>query len=194
MSDSTGMTVRRSYSIPWEEQRHLDALPTKFPKIKPRLNKSEIIRIGVKLFDELEAPEVNKILDEKIDRLKVGKPRKIEVPEEISNLDTELKINERQWKYISKLIPSPRVAPGKPKIDDRRVLMGILYIFRFDKQSRDVPKNYSSFSTCRRRLAEWRTEGIWGHICHALIKYASNAKEKNVLNEVLLRTWIIDIK
>lgn len=188
------VTIRRSYSIPRPEQDRLDALPDKFHKIKPRLNKSEIIRLGVKLFDGLEPAEVSTLLDEKIDRLKVGKPRKLEVSGQISDGDTELTINGRQWKQISRLIPSPGVTPGKPKNDDRQVLGGILYIFRFDKQRRDVPENYSSFSTCRRRLAEWRRGGSWGAICRALIRNASSAKEKNLLNEVLLRTWITDIK
>lgn len=194
MMEDAEKTIRRSYSIPREEQEHLDGLANKFPKIKPRLNKSEIIRLGVKLFDELGASEVNRLVNEKIDRLKVGKPRKHAVVEQISDAGAELSINERQWRQISKLIPASRITPGKPRSDDRRVLNGILYIFRFERQRRNVPKNYSSFSTCRRRLAEWRREDLWRHLCHALINNASNVTEKNVLNEVLLRTWIIDIK
>jgi transposase len=192
--DNTEKVIRRSYSIPQEEQERLDALPSKFPKITPRLNKSEIIRLGVKLFDQLGTSEVSTMLNEKLDRKKVGKPKKLEIMGEADDSGVEITINERQWKQIAKLVPVQESRPGKPKQDDRQVLNGILYIFRFDKQRRDVPSNYSSFSTCRRRLAEWRKDSLWQKICSALVKNASNLKEKNQLSEVLLRTWIIDIK
>jgi transposase len=191
---TTIKVIRRSYSIPQDEQERLDALPSEFPKIIPRLNKSEIIRLGVKLFDELGVSEVNAMLNEQLNRMKVGKPKKLEIAEEIDASNAEIAVNERQWKQIVKLIPAQGVHPGKPKQDDRQVLNGILYIFRFDKQRRDVPSNYSSFSTCRRRLAEWRRENLWQQICNALIKNASNSRVKNQLSEILLRTWITDIK
>lgn len=190
---NTTKVIRRSYSIPWDEQERLDALPDKFTKITPRLNKSEIIRLGVKLFDELGVSQVNAMLNEKLDRMKVGKPRKPEITGEADKSNAEIAVNERQWKQIVKLLPVQEVRPGKPKQDDRQVLNGILYIFRFDKQRRDVPSNYSSFSTCRRRLAEWRKENLWQQICNALIKNVSTSREKNQLSEVLLRTWITDI-
>jgi transposase len=192
--DSAEKVIRRSYSIPRVEQELLDALPDKFPKIKPRLNKSELIRLGVKLVDQLGASEVNAALNEKLARLKVGKPKKQEITAETGGNEAEITVSERQWKQIAKLIPAQELRPGKPKQDDRQVLNGILYIFRFDKQRRDVPSNYSSFSTCRRRLAEWRRENLWQQICSALIKNASSLRGRNELSEVLLRTWIIDIK
>src|ERR1044072_7063087 len=130
---TTIKVIRRSYSIPQDEQERLDALPSKFPKIVPRLNKSEIIRLGVKLIDELGVSEINQMLNEKLDRMKVRKRNKLEISAETYENNAEITVNERQWKQIAKLIPVQEVRPGKPKQDDRQVINGILYMFRFDK-------------------------------------------------------------
>lgn len=194
MAGNTRPTIRRSYSIPQQEQERLAALPDKYPKIKPRLNKSEIIRLGVKLVDKLGPSDINKVLEENLERLKVGKPKKLSTKNQVDDVGAELEVTDKQWKQIYKLLRPSKIGPGKPKHDDRQVLNGILYIYRFDKQRRDVPEIYSSFSTCRRRLGEWRKEGLWQDICSALVKNVLSSREKKDFSEVLLRTWIIELK
>lgn len=193
MAQEADKAIRRSYSIPRDEQSLLDSLPDKFPQIKPKLNKSEIIRLSIKLFAQKDSSSIKKMVNEELERLNVGKPKE---NNEVSNTDTEtaeITVNDKQWRDISKLIPPEPVRAGKPKNDDRQVLNGILYVFRYEKQRRNVPQAYSSYSTCRRRLTDWRKENIWQAICHLLIKYASNSEEKRALGMILLRSWIIDI-
>jgi transposase len=61
------------------------------------------------------------------------------------------------WAEVEPLLPSPKPKkkPGRPRIPDRLVLDGILYVLRTGCQWEAVPKDFSSGSTCHLRFSEW---------------------------------------
>ncbi len=50
---------------------------------------------------------------------------------------------------------------GKPRIDDRRVLSGIVFIHRNGLRWRDAPKEYGLLKTLCNRWKRWSDKGIF---------------------------------
>src|SRR5204862_4025626 len=58
---------------------------------------------------------------------------------------------------------------GRPWIDNRRVLEGILWILRSGARWQDLPEKYPHPSTCWRRLRDWDEQGVWLNIWRAFL-------------------------
>src|ERR1700693_5922241 len=83
------------------------------------------------------------------------------IPGQVSPL-----LTEAQWKKIA---PSPPKPPqhrkaGRPWIQNRRVLEGILWILRSGARWQDLPEKFPHPSTCWRRLRDWEERGVWLNI------------------------------
>lgn len=64
-----------------------------------------------------------------------------------------------EWSIIKPLLPNkPR---GVPRVDDRRVLNGILWRFRTGSPLVDIPERYGPHTTCYNRFVRWRKAGVW---------------------------------
>ena len=56
--------------------------------------------------------------------------------------------------------PSKQRKGGRPWIENRRVLEGILWILRSGARWQDLPEQFPHPSTCWRRLRDWEERGI----------------------------------
>ena len=58
-------------------------------------------------------------------------------------------INDEQWKLLKPLLPEPKVSPkgGRPPIDNRKVLEGILWVLRTGAKWQDLPDRYPRSAT-----------------------------------------------
>jgi transposase len=74
-------------------------------------------------------------------------------------------LNDRQWAVIEPLLPH---LGGKPRVDDRRVLSGILYRFREGLRWRAVPAVYGPRTTLFNRFNRWSERGLWQELYAAL--------------------------
>src|SRR5580700_6752994 len=72
-------------------------------------------------------------------------------------------LTEAQWKKIAPLLPKPpkQRNGGRPWIQNRRVLEGILWILRSGARWQDLPEKFPHPSTCWRRLRDWEERGVW---------------------------------
>ena len=83
-------------------------------------------------------------------------------------------VSDELWELIEPLIPKvPRRHrfPGRKRIDDRKVLTGILFVLRTG-----IPWEYlqqemgcGSGVTCWRRLREWQQAGVWQRLHELLL-------------------------
>lgn len=187
-------TERGSFTIPKIELDKLNEFADKFVGVKPQVNRSEIIRVGIYEVIQKDKAEVEKILENKLNRLKVGKPKKT-ISIEPATSD-QLTVNDKQWQELTKVLEAfdSETIEGRPKIDYRNVIDGILYIFRYKKQRRKAPDSLASFTTCWRRLNEWQNNNIWKQICNILLNNSQNIGEKEEMEKVLLRTFLIATK
>jgi transposase len=91
-------------------------------------------------------------------------------------------LTEAQWQKIAPLLPHPprHRKGGRPLIENRRVLEGILWILRSGSGARwqDLPEKYPHPSTCWRRLRDWDEQGVWLNIWRAFL---SDLKERQQL-------------
>lgn len=71
-------------------------------------------------------------------------------------------LTDIEWEIIAPLLPNkPR---GVPRVDDRRVINGILWRFRTGSPWADIPERYGPSTTCYNRFVRWRKAGVWDRI------------------------------
>ena len=74
-------------------------------------------------------------------------------------------LSERQMARISPFFP---LAHGVPRVDDRRVVSGIVYVIRNGLQWKDAPKGYGPHKTLYNRFIRWSRLGVFDRIFAAL--------------------------
>lgn len=71
---------------------------------------------------------------------------------------------------------SPQPAKlGRPALDHRRILNGILWLLRTGAPWRDLPLHYGAWQTIASGFYRWRKAGIWDRILRALQQQADAA-------------------
>jgi len=90
-------------------------------------------------------------------------------------------LTDEQWEKIEPLIPPrpPRPKGGRPPVDDRPCLEGILWILKTGARWRDLPAQYPDPSTCWRRLRDWHEAGVLKDMWRAFL---SELDEQGVLD------------
>lgn len=71
-----------------------------------------------------------------------------------------------QWARIESLLPTD--VRGKPRVDDRRVLSGIVHALRCGGRWADCADVYGPKKTLYNRFVRWSERGIWEGIFSAL--------------------------
>jgi transposase len=86
-----------------------------------------------------------------------------DVPAAGSRMEPEYELTNEQWQLIADLFPHapPSVEGGRPRVEPRACIEGILWILRSGARWKDMPKHFPSATTCWRRLQEWSQAGIW---------------------------------
>ena len=79
-------------------------------------------------------------------------------------------LSESQMERIRPFFP---LAHGVPRVDDRRVLSGIVYVIRNGLQWKDAPKAYGPHKTLYNR---WSRLGVFDRIFTALTEQAGRSK------------------
>ena len=82
-------------------------------------------------------------------------------------------VSEELWEIIESLLPEepPKPKGGRPRIDDRAALTGIVFVLKSGIPWEMLPKEMGcgSGSTCCRRLRDWQEAGVWEELHRALL-------------------------
>jgi transposase len=82
-------------------------------------------------------------------------------------------VSDELWKRIEPLIPkhqSPTLKGGRPPVDDRQALEGILFVLKTGIQWEDLPYQFGCCGmTCWRRLRDWQAAGVWDRLHQLLL-------------------------
>ena len=62
----------------------------------------------------------------------------------------------------------PNDTRGKPRVDDRRVISGIIHVLKSGGRWSDAPDDYGPRKTLYNRFVRWAAKGVWMDIFHAL--------------------------
>jgi transposase len=91
-------------------------------------------------------------------------------------------VPDELWEVVEPLIPQVKRRyryPGRKRIDDRRVLTGILFVLKTGIPWEDLPQEMGCGSgvTCWRRLREWQQQGVWQKLHEVLLAKLNAAGE-----------------
>ena len=68
-------------------------------------------------------------------------------------------LTDEAWAVIEPHLPHGK--PGRPRVDDRRVLSGILHVLKTGCRWRDCPSAYGPSTTIYNRYNRWSARGVW---------------------------------
>ena len=76
-------------------------------------------------------------------------------------------LSEDQLNHIKRYFPYPH---GKPRVDDLRVISGIIHVLKRGLQWRDAPAEYGPHKTLYNRFVRWSKMGVFDKIFSALVE------------------------
>lgn len=75
-------------------------------------------------------------------------------------------LSERQFARLAPHLPTD--TRGKPRVDDRRVISGIVHVLKSGGRWIDAPSVYGPRKTLYNRFVRWAAKGVWINIFQAL--------------------------
>jgi len=75
-------------------------------------------------------------------------------------------LSDVEWRRLEPLMPRGR--RGAHRVDDRRVVSGIVHMLRSGARWRDCPAAYGPYTTVYNRFNRWSRQGIWFAMFEAL--------------------------
>jgi transposase len=75
-------------------------------------------------------------------------------------------LSDAEWAAIEPHLPRGR--RGAHRVDDRRVISGIVHMLRSGARWRDCPPIYGPYTTIYNRFNRWSRQGVWSDIFYAL--------------------------
>lgn len=80
-------------------------------------------------------------------------------------MDGQFWLNNKQWAKLEPLLPEDK--RGR-RVDDRRIISGIIHVLKSGGRWSDAPKDYGPKKTLYNRYVRWAVKGIWQEIFMAL--------------------------
>lgn len=91
-------------------------------------------------------------------------------------------LSDLEWEVLSALLP--RSSSGRPRLDDRRVLNGIVWKLRTGTAWRDVPARYGPWQTLYTRFRRWALDGTFTRMLAAV------QAEKDAAGDI---DWLVSV-
>jgi transposase len=77
-------------------------------------------------------------------------------------------LSDEQWGSIQPLLPMD--VRGKARVDDRRVISGIVFVIKSGCRWCDCPPEYGPAKTIYNRFVRWAERGVWERLFRALAR------------------------
>ena len=78
-------------------------------------------------------------------------------------------LSDEQWLQIEPYLPTD--VRGKDRVDDRRVISGILHVLKSGCRWCDCPPEYGPHTTIYNRFVRWAERGIWERLFRKLAEH-----------------------
>lgn len=75
-------------------------------------------------------------------------------------------LSDEQWRRIEPHLPTD--VRGRERVDDRKVISGILHVLRIGCRWKDCPPEYGPPTTIYNRFVRWAERGVWERLFREL--------------------------
>ena len=76
---------------------------------------------------------------------------------------------DEHWEQLQPLLPPQKPQTGRPAVDHRLIVEGMLWVVRTGSSWRELPERFGPWSTVSSRYQRWCKEGLWDRILHVLL-------------------------
>lgn len=87
-------------------------------------------------------------------------------------------LNDDQWRRIEPYLPKD--VRGKSRVDDRRVISGIIHVIKSGCRWCDCPPEYGPPTTIYNRFVRWAERGVWERLFRALAERGRSTETQMV--------------
>ena len=87
-------------------------------------------------------------------------------------------LSDEQWAGIAPLLPTD--VRGKDRVDDRRVISGILHVLKSGCRWCDCPPEYGPPTTIYNRFVRWARRGVWERLFRELAQRGRSAETQMI--------------
>jgi hypothetical protein len=88
-------------------------------------------------------------------------------------------LTDALWEQMRPLLPLQKPLTGRPAVDHRQIVEGMLWVARTNSSWRELPEHFGPWTTVASRYQRWCKEGLWARILHVLLpveaSFASSA-------------------
>ena len=84
-----------------------------------------------------------------------------------------MELTNQQWSLVESFFEDKelkQVGRGRPRVQAREILEGILWVLRTGAPWKDMPSRYPAYQTCHRRFQEWIENDIIDQVLEQLIQ------------------------
>ena len=74
-------------------------------------------------------------------------------------------LSDEQWARIEPHLPTD--VRGKERVDDRRIISGIVHVLKSGCRWKDCPAEYGPHTTVYNRFTRWAERGVWEDLFRA---------------------------
>ena len=99
-------------------------------------------------------------------------------------------LSEAQMHRIEPYFP---LSHGVPRVDDRRIISGIIFVIRNGLRWRDAPADYGPAKTIYNRFIRWSRMGVFNRIFAALMIDATHLKAHRTAASLLKKGLFPDV-
>lgn len=78
-------------------------------------------------------------------------------------------LTDEHWEQICPLLPPQKPQTGRPAVDHRLIVEGMLWVVRSGSSWRELPERFGPWSTVSSRYQRWVKEGVWSRILQVLL-------------------------
>lgn len=87
-------------------------------------------------------------------------------------------MSELEWSFIEPVLTNK--VRGVARVDDRRVINGIIFVIKNGLRWRDAPKEYGPHKTLYNRFKRWSEMGVFNRIFYALVHKMSQSDQLQI--------------
>ena len=97
-------------------------------------------------------------------------------------------LTEAQFARLEPFLPTD--TRGKPRVDDRRVISGIVHVLKSGGRWTDAPEVCGPRKTLYNRFVRWAAKVVWTNISHVLAS-AGGPPAQTLKNRILLENYFL---